>query len=356
MAKNIELLYSKKKVQKAGEKLIIDSIEKDDPDAYDNAMQILSNWRECHEHPLHAVTAHLKDLVSKTDKYGFVVSRLKRSASIIAKLKRLKSMKLRNMQDIGGCRVVVTTKKKAYRLLRELNKRKDFDVDDYIEHPKKDGYRSIHLNKKFLGQNPEQSFSIEIQLRSQVQHSWATAVEIIDLFTHQNLKASDGSEDWKEFFKHVSEEFDKLDSHSYIASESLNKVYKLSNKLKVKKVFKSYAETLNSIKKANIANFDGYYLVKVNLNKKEIEVVLFRSDNFDNASKSFLESEKKHINDDNYFTSLVSTSSVVNLETAYPNFFADSSAFLKNLDAVLNAYRFYNRSFLERVIIGIKLK
>ncbi len=43
-----KLLYSKKAVQRAGEKLIIDNIINDQPEEYRESMQILSNWRSSH--------------------------------------------------------------------------------------------------------------------------------------------------------------------------------------------------------------------------------------------------------------------------------------------------------------------
>jgi ppGpp synthetase/RelA/SpoT-type nucleotidyltranferase len=36
---------------------------------------------------------------------------------------------------------------------------------------------------------------IEIQLRTSLQHAWATAVETVDAFTNENLKFGAGSDD-----------------------------------------------------------------------------------------------------------------------------------------------------------------
>ena len=41
---------------------------------------------------------------------------------------------------------------------------------------------------------------IEIQLRTSLQHAWATVVETVDAFTNENLKFGAGSDDWKRFF------------------------------------------------------------------------------------------------------------------------------------------------------------
>ncbi|WP_305461543.1 RelA/SpoT domain-containing protein [Photobacterium leiognathi] len=71
-----------------------------------------------------------------------------------------------------------------------------------MEEPKESGYRSYHLvygyqNKKYEKLN---GLQIEMQIRTAVQHSWATAVEVVGAFTAQSLKSSQGNEKWLDFF------------------------------------------------------------------------------------------------------------------------------------------------------------
>jgi len=39
-----------------------------------------------------------------------------------------------------------------------------------------------------------------MQIRSRVQHAWATAVETVDMFSGQALKSSHGDDKWLRFF------------------------------------------------------------------------------------------------------------------------------------------------------------
>jgi len=39
-----------------------------------------------------------------------------------------------------------------------------------------------------------------MQIRSQLQHAWATAVETVGTFLQQALKSSQGDEGWQRFF------------------------------------------------------------------------------------------------------------------------------------------------------------
>src|SRR5690606_15240116 len=109
-----------------------------------------------------------------------VVQRLKRTPSIVGKLKRIEGMKLHRMQDIGGCRSVLEDVSKV-RTLRDslVNSRtrnKLHREDDYITTPKSSGYRGVHLVYKYNGQKSAyQDYFVEIQIRSKVQHAWATA-------------------------------------------------------------------------------------------------------------------------------------------------------------------------------------
>lgn len=88
-------------------------------------------------------------------------------------------MRLSTMQDIGGLRAILDSSEEVYSLLelyrRSRSKHSLFSLNDYIQKPKEDGYRSIHLVYK-LKKDP--SIFLEIQLRSQLQHIWATGVEV----------------------------------------------------------------------------------------------------------------------------------------------------------------------------------
>ena len=65
-----------------------------------------------------------------------------------------------------------------------------------------------------------------MQIRTAIQHSWATAVEMVGLFRKESLKSGFGDIKWLRFFELVSELFYKIEnkesSGSYIAiSEEL---------------------------------------------------------------------------------------------------------------------------------------
>ena len=63
------------------------------------------------------------------------------------------------------------------------------------------------INQRFQEFN---GLRVEVQIRSKLQHFWATAIETVDFFTRQAIKSSEGHPDWVDFFKLVSSAFAKM--------------------------------------------------------------------------------------------------------------------------------------------------
>lgn len=92
-------------------------------------------------------------------------------------------MKLGRMQDIGSLRAIVDSVPNV-RKLEEGYRNSHFkhiltSSKNYIDKPKKDGHRSIHLIYKYANKSVPiyDGISLELQLRTRLQHAWATAVE-----------------------------------------------------------------------------------------------------------------------------------------------------------------------------------
>ena len=130
--------------------------------------------------------------------------------TIISKLERLPWLKLSRMQDIGGCRAIVGSAGDAFRLAGGFADSKirheRLDFKNYIDDPRPSGYRGLHLIYSYWSERkPElQGLKTEIQIRSQLQHQWATAVETVGTFIGDELKSSKGDETWLRFFALMS--------------------------------------------------------------------------------------------------------------------------------------------------------
>jgi hypothetical protein len=122
-------------------------------------------------------------------------------------------MSVTTMHDLGGCRVVLETVDEADELvavLRDLPRARHriTRVYDYLHDdpgPKDSGYRGVHLACEYRASKPEyHGLRIGLQVRTQLQHAWATAVETMDLFSGSELKYGKGEPDVIRFFVLVS--------------------------------------------------------------------------------------------------------------------------------------------------------
>lgn len=338
----VEPVFSKKRVKRAGESLINPACPEADKS---EAMEVLSNWRASHAYPMHAILIFLRARATEIDEKAVVVQRLKRTPSILSKLQRYDKMKLHRMQDIGGCRAVVSNVNQAEKLASDITASRTrhelHKVDDYIKEPKDSGYRGIHLIYKYNGKKePYKDFFIEIQVRSKIQHAWATAVEIVDTFTNQALKSSHGDKDWLDFFRNVSAEFAKFEKRPIDPElegvDTKAKVKELSNKLSAVERFRAFAVTTDFIGKEK-TNKSDYYILELEEYAKVIKVIHYTKDDFETAVAKYLELETRAAKEEEYDVVLVSAGSIHNLKAAYPNYFADSTEFLKLFSRVLTA-------------------
>lgn len=183
-------LYSKKEINKAGMTLANPNSSINEKN---HALNILNNWRASHAYHLQVITSNLQQRNTK----AIVVQRLKRIESITGKLERFPDMNLYRIQDLGGCRVIVDSIGDVYN---SLNKYKNSRIRhilkreyDYIQNPKKSGYRSYHMVYQFQSDRKDtynKNMLVEVQFRTQLQHTWATAVEMMGIYTKSNLKSS----------------------------------------------------------------------------------------------------------------------------------------------------------------------
>lgn len=366
-------MYSKNDVKKAGKKLIVEPTN-------EKALEILSYWRLTHEKPLSYAVNYIEKLAKKHLGNGnyILAHRPKRTSSIINKLKRFNQngMQLSTMQDIAGCRLILKDMADLNKILRILiNSEKVFSLrNDYIKEPKSDGYRSIHLVGNFTANGIERS--IELQIRSKVQHAWATAVEIVDLFTKQFLKHDEGEENWKEFFIHssrmlgyfetcfrdninvltnkdfiIDKKTQKIMNKNYSEEikDSLDKVYYYAKTYNIYAQFKAFTDSL--VRTTDIINTQKckneyllLHIFEIFDNKFQIEYIIFAKDKYNEAEEAYLKKEKDALNSNYETVALISTSSIENIKEAYPNYFADSTSFSNFINLVVNLSDEFNKN------------
>jgi len=343
--------YSKGEIDRAGKALI--TLAQDDP-ARQEAIAKVDNWRSCHAYPLQVIKMTLKRRARKIDKDALIAQRLKRRASIEIKLRDNPNMKLSQMQDIGGCRAVLKTVKQVERLVKRYKKyhakspkdrsRWDGSEDfDYIRQPKPDGYRSIHLIFRFQSPSAERKCfndeRIEIQVRSRLQHLWATAVETAQVFTGQALKSKvkTASEEWLRFFALTSSAFAFRENSPLVPGtpedrgdliEELKCIVEKENIMNILWGWNSTIHLLEEKLEAKKMEDPYVFLLTLNPAKRTLRTKPFGKDELDVAQREYDAAEKEFESDPDIQVVLVAVEDVAALPKAYPNYYADTSDFM----------------------------
>lgn len=339
--KFVELKYSKAKIDKAGELL---KQGPDSPYEMAEALKILSNWRAIHATHLDSFAKVLKLRAQKVSTKAIIAQRLKRTPSILLKLSNHKTMRLSTMQDIGGLRAVFDTTEEVYELLalyeNSRSKHSMFSLDDYIKNPKADGYRSIHLIYK-LAKTP--SLFLEIQLRSQLQHIWATGVEVFGTLKNSSFKSGQGSKRWLAFFAilgsvfAIKENRPVLEQHKYLSkSELIEKLKLVMTELQVIDNLNVYTAVYKTFSKNTTKGRKGHYsLILLNSRENTISLKTYSTNQFDVAAQAYLDLETKHFEDKQINIVLVNTGDIKKLEVSYPNYFMDTKTLVRNLSLIM---------------------
>jgi Region found in RelA / SpoT proteins len=305
----------------------------------------LFNWRDAHAFPMQIMLDLLRKNALRIDDNALVVQRLKRAPSIFRKLFRERGMSLSRMEDIAGCRAVLNDTKQVYELYSRLKESKTKNLfhreRDYISNPKQSGYRGIHLVYKYNGNKIEfRDLFVEIQLRSKIQHSWATAVEVVGTFTKQALKASSGEEIWLDFFKYASVEFAKLEDcpidGTYANINTYEKLNECINILDIEKRLSAFNVAVKTLSEKK-TKWSHYYLLLLDLETRNINIRRFDKSQLEDATRLYNEDERKYHDDESKDLVLISARSMKDLKRAYPNYFSDTADFIKYISKVHEA-------------------
>lgn len=332
--------YSRSAVDRAGDVLAGRS-----DGQRDLALEIINNWRASHSYPLNTFQMGLRQRARRVDPNVLIAQRIKRLASITAKLENEPSMQLSQMQDIGGCRAIlpnvaeVRAVRELYRYSRNHHLVRE---KDYVSHPKVSGYRSVHLvYRYFSNKKPKYNgLQVEIQLRSQLQHAWATAVETVGTFLQQSLKASHGPDEWLEFFVLMASAIAALEDAPLVPgtppshTQLIRELKQHARALDVTNMLQAYHATLPLLSVPE-ARRNKYFLVELRPAEQKVNVRGFREKDLTVATDQYLRVERG-LTGPGAEAVLVSVQSLDALRRAYPNYFLDTQVFLETLHGLIS--------------------
>lgn len=339
---------SKNKIKKAGN--ILKDKQNFKKEEIKEAENVLTYWRTIHGNVLSDFYEIVNKEALKINKGAYVVQRVKRSPSIIAKLKRHSSTKLTTMQDIAGIRAIMKNLQEVEYLkevLKKVAQTHEFKTyDNYISNPKPSGYRSVHLIYKYKNSTVPETDGrlIEIQIRTELQHSWATAVETMSTFLGTNLKFGEGQPKWLKYFALTSSAFSFLEGTPQVPGyDDLDRketykqaIYEFNYNL-IEQSLSAYTVAANFITTKRPKNYF-YHLVKLDIKKRVVKVSSFAKENFEKANEEYTILERKVAKNNKFQVVLVSTESINELQSTFPNYFLDTREFLKNMERIKMEY------------------
>lgn len=341
----VEPKFSKSQVNRAGEILVA-------PDAYSYeehvwASTVLANWRACHGYPMNTFQATLRQKLKVVDSAAIVAQRLKRAPSIILKLQRFEGMRLARMQDVGGLRAVLGSILKVRKLESAYRsahfKHELASSKNYIDEPKEDGYRSIHLIYKYHndGATAFNGLSLELQFRTRLQHAWATAVETMGTFLGQALKSGQGEAQWREFFTVAGAALAVVEKTSPVPGfencepeDVFKQLANTEKKLRVLEKLNGFAIAANQITAER--GQGAYHLIVLDSLKRTVSIRPYPLARLEQANVDYAEIEQKTKAGEPIEAVLVSAGPIGALQKAYPNYFLDTQEFVEQISKIIS--------------------
>ena len=255
-------------------------------------------------------------------------------------------MNLSQMQDIGGLRAIVSSIPRVRRLegiYRDSNfKHELVSSKDYIGEPKSDGYRSIHLVYRYANAHAPDlnGLLLELQLRTRLQHIWATAVETMSTFLGQALKSGQGERPWREFFEVASAAFTFIEGtvpvpgyQLLLREEVFTRVAHAENDLRVLHKLQGFSIAANHITTERGAG--SYHLVVLDSAKRTVSIQPYPKTQLEQANTEYAKIEERAQRGEQVEAVLVSAGPVEALKNAYPNYFLDTHQFVVQVGRVI---------------------
>lgn len=348
--------FSKGRIDRAGRALV--NLAQDDP-ARDAEIVVVDNWRACHAYPLQVIKMTLLRRAKKIDPNALIAQRLKRRPSIEIKLRDNPTMQLSQMQDIDGCRAVMSNVGQVRKLVREYKvfhakspkNRSDWDGSDdfdYISKPKADGYRSVHLVFRYFSNSSEREIyngqRIEIQIRSKLQHSWATAVETAQVFTGQALKSriKNATDDWLRFFALTSSAFAGREKSPTVPGtpsarkELVQELKRIINRTPIMTQLSDWNDTVHIFEQEYERDPEAhFFILTLDSAKRSLRIQPFRKDEAEESQRVYDQAERQAESIPDTQVVLVSVDHLDALPKAYPNYYVDTKAFIAAVEREL---------------------
>lgn len=323
---------SKTLIDNSGKALALEN--EADVDKYILFTDAFDEYRKNHLVPLSQTTMDLQKWLAQFGKDYFIAQRLKRKPQILRKLRRF-SVRLSQLQDIGGTRIIVEQNKDVDELIKFLTDQlrtnrelRLIRMTDYRGSGREDsGYRAYHVILERDG------YKMELQIRSKIQHYWAEMIERTSIVYGHHLKELEGDADVILYFKKLSDLFNEIEAGRKPSAALKTKVEELRNKSEIiiksadeMNVFSSYVnEGITKdleIKEKSIGR-DGLnnWIFVFNWNIGSFVCWELITNDPEGAIKKYVEFENLYKSEDGFEVVLVGSSEVTTIRRTHSHYF-----------------------------------
>jgi putative GTP pyrophosphokinase len=334
--------------------------------AFDEACDAFDAYRNLFITPMHKVAKRCYSVLitsMKLKKKDYILAqRLKRLESVRIKLTNGTVNNLVTMGDIGGLRIIlndldaVSTFQEAFCPKRRGHITLQ-DTKDYIQHPKANGYRSLHLQLQVVHNHDIfTALPIELQVRTKLQHAWATAVEVAGVIQNKHYKTGDWDANWEHFFQAASKVLAHKETHPKAQLptdllQALRHANQLETQTTALDTLKNASKACKSLtspppsKAKKVKKHDGQVMLV--LQKREsgnpTENVWIWEADWKTVPKkpslfgpSFVSFERNYEKHKKGMVLTIYLDDMKHLKEAYPNYFLDTQVFVSTLEALLS--------------------
>jgi len=173
-----------------------------------------------------------------------------------------------------------------------------------------------------------------MQLRSRLQHAWATAVETTGDFIGQALKSNLGSDEWLRFFRLMASAIAMAENSAPVPdtptgeAELKRELRTMVGKLNVIGTLQTYGRIAQV--RTDTARAD-LFLIATNPLERNVRVKGFLRAHSERAMEQYAATEKAMVGIPGAQVVLVSVDSINKLKRAYPSYFLESRVFINAL-------------------------
>jgi len=323
---------SKTAIDKAGNVLAKEKFKT--YEEWEAADKIFDEYRQAHLQPLTSTTIAIQNWFRADNASYIIVQRLKRKPQILKKLRRLNT-RLTQLQDIGGLRIIVDQNSDVDRLIEyitdKLKRQTSIVIKRIVDYRKKgrddSGYRAAHIIMEKDG------VSLELQIRSRIQHYWAELIERTSVIYGYVIKELEGDERVIKYFKELSNLFYLIETGQQPdASQKIDierrriEAESVINESDTRNILSGYineglVKTLqNKERRIGNSNFNNWVFI-FNWNQGIFVDWTIVSLDPDEAIKCYVEYENKYPAEKGFEVVLVGTSSVANVRETHSHYF-----------------------------------